>query len=71
MEVINKPGGCWTKDRCRKDALQYKTKMEFRKGSNGALQVAYKNRWLDEIFTHMPKVAQRPRKTKSSKDHIN
>ena len=44
------PSGTWTKDRCKEEALKYKTKTEFRKNNSSAYQAAYRNGWLDEFF---------------------
>lgn len=43
----------WTKERCQTEALKYKTKGEFRKNSNSAYQSSFRNKWLNEICTHM------------------
>jgi len=48
-----KPNGYWTKERCMKEALKYKTKKDFIKMSNSAYSLSYKNGWLDEICSHM------------------
>lgn len=38
----------WNKETCYKEAQKYKTKSEFKYGSNGAYNVARKNKWLDD-----------------------
>jgi predicted GIY-YIG superfamily endonuclease len=43
----------WTKDRCKQEALKYKTKTEFIKGSYSAYQRALAKKWLPEICSHM------------------
>ncbi len=43
----------WTKEKLQEEALKYKTRTEFQKKANGAYCAAYKNKWLDEICTHM------------------
>lgn len=53
MTSPQKLSGYWTKERCAKAALQYETRTAFRKGSGGAYVAAQKNKWLDEICTHM------------------
>ena len=55
---IAKPGSLggtiikWTKEKCREDALKYKTRSEFKMNSL-AYDRAWKNNWLDEICSHM------------------
>ena len=49
-------GGCnvkWGYDSCKKEALKYKTRKEFHKGSSGAYKSSRINGWLDEICSHM------------------
>ena len=53
MSKKRKPNGYWIKERCREEALKYKTKVEFRNNSGGAHTIARSNGWLDEICTHM------------------
>jgi len=43
----------WTKENCKIEALKYSSKKEFRENSSGAYQMAYINKWFDEICTHM------------------
>ena len=50
-----KPNGYWTKEKCAKKALKYKTRKKFRKGEGGAYSSAHRNNWLDEICSHMIK----------------
>ncbi|MET2951739.1 hypothetical protein ABXV18_27035 [Vibrio owensii] len=51
---IKKPTNLkWTKEACRVEALKYKTRFEFTKGSRGAYNSALKNDWLNEICAHM------------------
>jgi predicted GIY-YIG superfamily endonuclease len=53
MIEILKPKGYWTKENCKKEALKYTTRNEFRKGSSGAYISSRKNGWLDEVCSHM------------------
>lgn len=48
-----KENGFWNYDRCKKEALKYKNRREFEKGSGGAYSSASKNGWLKEITSHM------------------
>ena len=43
----------WKIETCRKEALKYSSRNEFKKGSGGAYKAAYKEKWLDEICKHM------------------
>ncbi len=54
VNVFQKKGVFWTKERCLEEALKYKTKSEFGKESGSAYSSARKNKWLDEICSHMP-----------------
>ena len=43
----------WTKDKCHEVALNYKTRIDFKKNSEGAYKAAQRMGWLDEICSHM------------------
>ena len=43
----------WTYERCKEAALNYKTRTEFKKNSPGAFKSSKKNKWCDEICSHM------------------
>lgn len=49
----HKPKGYWTKEVCAEIALKYNTRKEFQIKGNVAYQHALKNKWLDDICTHM------------------
>ena len=51
--TTRKPRGYWTKERLHKEALKYKTRGEFMKGSSGAYDRAKDLKILDLICTHM------------------
>ena len=53
MSSLIKPTGYWTLERCRKEALKYKTRTKFSKGCISAYNAAHKNGWLDEVCAHM------------------
>ena len=53
MISIKHPKYYWTKERCQKEALKYKTRSEFNKGSISAYSKAWDYKWLDEICGHM------------------
>jgi len=46
----------WTKEQCKIEALKYKTKNEFCKNSGSAYGASLKNKWIDEICSHMIKI---------------
>jgi predicted GIY-YIG superfamily endonuclease len=56
MNNGRKINGYWTIDRVREEALKYDSRKKFQKGSSSAYQVAYKNKWLDHICSHMTKL---------------
>jgi hypothetical protein len=45
----------WTYDKCQTEALKYKFKNEFRINSGSAYNSAQKNKWLNDICSHMEK----------------
>jgi len=51
----------WTKEKCIKEANNYKKRTKFAKGSNSAYNSARNNGWLDEICAHMDKVDKKPK----------
>jgi hypothetical protein len=48
-----KPNGYWTKEVIHKEALKYKTRMEFKNGSMGAYVQAVKRGYLNDVCKHM------------------
>jgi len=48
-----KPKNYWTKERCKEEALKYKTRHEFELGNTSAYLTSRRNNWLDEIGNHM------------------
>ena len=46
----------WNKEKAHKEALKYKTRNEFYKKSRYAYEISRKNKWLDEICSHMQKI---------------
>ena len=55
-----KPVGYWTKNRCKKEALKYNKRNEFSEKSSGAYMACLKNKWLNEVCTHMKGKVQKP-----------
>lgn len=55
MTPLRKPDGYWSenKERCRSEALKYKTRSDFNIYSKSAYLACYMNGWLDEVCSHM------------------
>ena len=43
----------WTKEMCKEEALKYNHKIDFKNNSKGAYPASLKNKWIDEICSHM------------------
>lgn len=50
----------WTKEKCYEEALKYNTKSDFRKYSPVAYSTSIKNKWINDICTHMYKFKTKP-----------
>ena len=59
---MRKPKGYWTKERCHEEALKYKSRKEFKIKSGGAYDAAKKNKWLNEICSHMVRKVSRKKR---------
>lgn len=55
MNYKKLPNNYWTKDKCGIEALKYKTRTKFYRGSGSAYNACLKNGWLDEVCKHMNK----------------
>jgi hypothetical protein len=53
-----KPRNYWTKERCHEEALKYKVKEHWKKGSPKSYQAAGRNGWYNELTTHMKQVTK-------------
>ena len=53
MIQFRKPNGYWTKEKCKDEALKFTKRVDFENGSGGAYNFATKNKWMDEICSHM------------------
>lgn len=51
----------WTKEKCIKEAKNYKKRTKFARGSESAYNSARNNKWLDEVCSHMGKVDKNPK----------
>jgi hypothetical protein len=43
----------WSFENCKKEALKYNYKKDFRNNCKGAYNKALKNKWIDDICSHM------------------
>lgn len=50
---MKKPNNYWTKDNCKKVALKYNSRMNFKKYDASAYTTSIKNKWLSDICSHM------------------
>jgi predicted GIY-YIG superfamily endonuclease len=55
MVKIRNSNGYWTKERCKEESLKYSTRWEFGKNCISGYSSSYKNKWLDEVCSHMIK----------------
>lgn len=53
MEETNNKRFVWTFDECKKEALKYNHRSEFKNNSKSSYKAAHRNKWLDEICSHM------------------
>ena len=51
-----KPPGYWTREHCQEEALKYQTRSAFGNGSSGAYSAAQRNKWLDDVCSHMKRI---------------
>jgi hypothetical protein len=59
MDILKSPNGYWTKDRCREEALRYKTRSELKKNNILAYRHIRSNMWCKDLFSHMKKIPKR------------
>ena len=62
LPAIYKKKNYWTKDKCIEEALKYKSRIDFEKGSLSACLAARRNGWIDEICTHMHIIGNREKR---------
>lgn len=55
LKSIKLPNGYWNKKRCLEEALKYSSKKEFRENNKSAYSSSTKNKWLNDICSHMTK----------------
>ena len=56
MTPRQKPSGYWTKERCQVESLKYQTRGEFQILSDSVYQISRRNKWLDDICSHMEEI---------------
>lgn len=56
MAKKRKPSGYWTKERCWEESKKYNSRSEFNNKATSAYQMALRNKWLDEICSHMEEI---------------
>ena len=57
MTKKRKPVGHWNNiENCKEDAVEYKTRSDFKKGNRGAYKACWRNGWLDEVCSHMEQI---------------
>lgn len=54
--IVVMPRNYWTFEICKSDAIQYKSKSDYLKGSSNSYKAAFRRGWLDEICEHMNKI---------------
>ena len=55
MNPLREAQNYWTKEKCQERALLYKTKSDFKKNDGSAYTTAVREKWINEICTHMTK----------------
>lgn len=53
MIILHLPNGYWTKNRCKEEALKFKSRMEWKNNSMSSYSSAVKNGWLNFCVKHM------------------
>lgn len=53
---MKKPKKYWTKERCKEEALKYKSRMCFKNNSSSAYKKSCDEKWLNEICSHMTRL---------------
>lgn len=53
MKELQKPNGYWTLEKCKKEALKYNTKVEWRKKHSLSYGASKRNKWIEECCIHM------------------
>ena len=56
LGIKKKENKIWNKENCYKEALKYSSRKQFILNNQSAYQAARKNKWLDEICSHMNKL---------------
>jgi predicted GIY-YIG superfamily endonuclease len=56
MQYNQTPPNSWTKERCKEVALKYNCRSDFQKSNYNVYRIAYDQKWLNEICSHMIKI---------------
>lgn len=51
--VVHQPNGYWTLEKCKKEALKYKTKVEWKENSSQSYSASHRHDWYKECSAHM------------------
>jgi len=57
---LNKNRGYWTKEKCHEEALKYSKRNDFFKNSPGVYSKCIRNKWLDDVCSHMSSKKYKP-----------
>lgn len=60
----------WTKEKCKEEALKYKSRNDFRKNSLRAYMATFNNGWADEICSHMSYIYKKWNKEKCREEAL-
>jgi hypothetical protein len=60
MIQFSKPRNYWTLEKCKEDALKYKTQTEWRKTKGSSYYAADRNGWIKECTKHMISSKRKP-----------
>lgn len=47
------PASYWSFNRCKAEALKYKTRTQWQKGSHGSYRASVKHKWIEKVTKHM------------------
>ena len=56
MKPMRLPNNYWTLERCKEDALKYKSIISWRKNSKTAYHTAHENKWIEECCAHIKRI---------------
>lgn len=56
---MRKPWRYWTKQKCKEEALKYKSRIKFKQNCGYGYDKSLKKGWLDEICSHMTRIGSK------------